>query len=283
MLKNLERNSSPFKVYYTGPQNAQLASKLDQILAALQNDSVVGIPGVKGETAVEVTQAKGGAELYIGLIDYVDRLITRAILGQELMTEMPAVGSYAAAQVHASVFAKITENDRDLLQDTLNSTLMKADACLNTPDVPEEMRPVFRFKSNSLVDTGTFLQTVMMAQQLGLEISENQVRELSGLREPQPHEKPLQAPMQQVDEEGNPVDPAAAGSAGPVGAGKSAGSVGGQKAKPGASFAGAKKPQAGIAMKKPADQTEEGKSAALQKTAQKKGQKNAQKSKPKDD
>ncbi len=257
MLKNLERNSSPFKVYYTGPQNAALASKLDQILAALQNDSVVGIPGVKGETDVQVEQARGGAELYTGLIDYVDRLITRAILGQELMTEMPAVGSYAAAQVHASVFAKITENDRDLLQDTLNSSLMKADASLNNPGVPETMRPVFRFKSNALVDTANFLNTVMQAQQLGLEISENQVRELSGLRAPQPHEAILTPPMmQQVGPDGQPMDPAA-------------------DAKAGAGKPGQPKPN------KPADQSKEAEIAVHSKKAMKQGEKNATKSKPK--
>ncbi len=193
MLKNLERNSSPFKVYYTGPQNAQVAGKLDTILAALQNDSVVGIPGKKGDTNVDVTPARGGAELYIGLIEYVDRLITRAILGQDLMTEMPSVGSYAAAQVHATVFNKLADNDRDLLQDTMNSTLMKYDALLNTPDVPEQMRPRFQFKSNALVDIGQFLGAAQAALSLGLVLSENQIRELSGFREPGPSERPLDA------------------------------------------------------------------------------------------
>lgn len=203
MLQNLQRNSSPFKVYYTGAMNAQLASKMDQIMAALQNDSVVGIPGKKGDTNVDVETPRGGADLYIGLIDYVDRLITRAILGQELMTEMPSVGSYAAAQVHASVFTKIAENDRDLLQDTLNSTLMRYDATLNTPDVPENMRPVFRFKSSALVDTATFLSTVGQALEMGLSVAENQVRELSGLRKPMPDEEVLTPPEPTDKESGD--------------------------------------------------------------------------------
>lgn len=197
MLKNLERNASPFKIYYTGPQNNQLASKLDQILAALQNDSVVGIPGSKGPggTEVQVESAKGGAELYIGLIEYIDRLITRAILGQELMTEMPSVGSYAAAQVHASVFARISENDRTLLQDTLNATLMRYDAGLNSPGIPEKLRPIFRFKSSQLLDIQQFLSSAQLAMSMGLELSENQVRELSGFRKPLPNEPILNASM----------------------------------------------------------------------------------------
>jgi phage gp29-like protein len=43
LLRSLERSGNPFKIYYTGPGNAEKASKLDKILTALQNDSVVGI------------------------------------------------------------------------------------------------------------------------------------------------------------------------------------------------------------------------------------------------
>jgi len=199
LLKTLEQYGIPTKIFYTGAGNIQLTSRLTEILTALQNDSVVGIPGKKGDVDVDVSkQATGGTSmnLFIQFIEYVDRLITRCILGQELMTEMPAVGSYAAAQVHQSVFARIAETDKAQLQDTINSTLLRYDCELNTPGVPEEMRPIFLFKSSPMVDTGSFLQSVSTAIQLGLTISEAQVRELTGLREPQEGEAVLSAQTQ---------------------------------------------------------------------------------------
>jgi phage gp29-like protein len=107
------------------------------------------------------------------------------------MTEMPSVGSYAAAQVHQSVFAKISETDADLLEGTLNNTLMKADAALNSPTAPEELLPVFQFKSGAVVDIASFLSSVRAAIELGMDVSESQVRELTGLRPPGPTETGL--------------------------------------------------------------------------------------------
>jgi len=202
LLKSLERSGNPFKIYYTGAQNAVLATKLDEMLTALQNDSVVGIPGKKGDTNVDVVSPRGQLKVFINFIEYIDKLITRAILGQELMTEMPSVGSYAAAQVHASVFARLAETDKNLTENTVNSTLMLYDAQLNTPTVPKEMRPVFKFKSGALVDIASFLDSVEAAQRIGLSISENQVRELTGLRKPQPGEQIL-GPVPLEGEEGD--------------------------------------------------------------------------------
>jgi phage gp29-like protein len=196
LLKSLERYGDPFKLFYTGAQNAALASKAHEILASLQNDSSVVIPGKRGEVNVELPRPGSSGGLFVSFLEYIDKAITRSILGQELMTEMPATGSgsYAAAQVHASVFSRLVESDKSLLEDTLNNTLMKYDAHLNTPNLPEEIRPLFKFRAAALTDTQGFLSTVAQAASLGLTISEAQVRELTGLREPLPGEAILGAP-----------------------------------------------------------------------------------------
>ncbi|GAJ22360.1 unnamed protein product, partial [marine sediment metagenome] len=123
-------------------------------------------------------------QVFESFISYIDSLITKAILGQELMTEMPGVGSYAAAEVHRSVFGLINTRDRMLVKDTLTRTLLTYDAKLNTPNLKEELIPVFDFKKSALEETGSFLESVALAQKLGLSISVSQVREFTGLREP---------------------------------------------------------------------------------------------------
>jgi len=188
-MKEMERYGMPFKILYTGPQNTELAERLHEIMLALKNDAVVSIPGKKGEVNVDIAKVGGSHNIFITFIDYIDRLITKTILGQELMTEMPSVGSYAAAQVHRSVFGLINTRDRMLLKDTLNRTLLTYDAQLNTPNLAEEYIPVFDFKHSAAEDTTSFLQTVAMARELGLTISEEQVREFTGLRAPVEGEK----------------------------------------------------------------------------------------------
>jgi phage gp29-like protein len=198
LMKTIERYGMPFKIFYTGSSNAAMASKMDQIMLALKNDSVVGIPGKKGEVDVEVTQSpsKGGqsANIFMSFIAYLDGLITKTILGQELMTEMPSVGSFAAAAVHRSVFGFISNRDREMMKDILNSTLLRFDAQLNTPNIPEELYPQFDFKKSPLEDAAGFLQTVGMAVDLGLPVGERQVREFTGLRAPAMDEQPLVRP-----------------------------------------------------------------------------------------
>jgi len=197
MMKELERYGIPFKIVYTGPQNQQLAEKMTEIMLALKNDSVVVIPGKKGDVAVDIAKTNRSGNTFALFINYVDSLITKTILGQELMTEMPGVGSYAAAAVHRSVFGIINEQDRMSIRDTLNRTLMRYDAQLNTPNIKEECYPVFDFAKSPVEDISNFLDTVKMATSLGLSVSEGQIREYTGLREPLPGERVLTSSEQE--------------------------------------------------------------------------------------
>lgn len=209
MLKELERYGIPSKIIYTGPQNAALAEKLTDIMVALKNDSVVMIPGKKGDVVVDIVKGTRSGNMFVLFVNYIDSLITKTILGQELMTEMPGVGSYAAAAVHKSVFGIINEQDRTLVRDTINRTLMRYDAQLNTPNIKEEYIPVFDFKKSPIEDPTNFLLTVESALRMGITVSESQVREYTGLREPLKGEKVVQIPEPEViDENGIPGKPA---------------------------------------------------------------------------
>lgn len=192
LMKELERFGLPFKIIYSGPQNEKLAAKMAQIMAALKNDAVVSIPGKKGEINVDVVRATRSGNIFMLFLNYVDTLITKAILGQELMTEMPGVGSYAAAQIHRSVFATLSERDRLLVRDTLSRTIVRYDLQLNAPNLAEEYYPIFDFKHAAVEDTSVFLDTVESAVNMGIAVSEKQVREFTGLREPLEGEKVVQ-------------------------------------------------------------------------------------------
>ena len=202
-LQSLERYGAPAKILYTGKgQNVALANRLHEIMLALKQDSVITIPGSPEEIKVEMlqTRASGMRNVFIDFLRYIDILITRCILGQELMTEMSTThGSYAATQVHKSVFNWVSSSDKVHLVETMNRTVMRYDANLNTPDIDEEMRPLFDFKPSTVEDILPFLQSVESAQAIGLAVSERQVRELTGLREPLEGEAILEAPQPMMD------------------------------------------------------------------------------------
>jgi len=74
----------------------------------------------------------------------------------------------------------------------LNESLMRYDAELNTPQVPEEFRPVFRFKKSMDLAAATgFFQTASAVQSLGLSISGRQVRKMTGIKEPENDEEAI--------------------------------------------------------------------------------------------
>ena len=204
-LQSLERAGNPAKILYTGSRNPDLQSKLSEIMLALKNDSVCVIPGSKEEISVDALRVPLSKGQYLNALEYIDRLITRAILGQDLMTEnIQSTGSRAAATVHKSVFGWIAEEDKNLLQHTINSSIMKYDATLNLSYLPLELRPVFRFKQAAVDDAAAYLATVQTAQELGLSISKSQLRDLTGLKEPTDEAdtlEPVQQPMMPMSEE----------------------------------------------------------------------------------
>lgn len=82
-------------------------------LAALASDSAIVVP--EGWT-IELLEAKGGGsiDVFQRLIDWADKAISIAILGQNLTTDVEG-GSLAAAQVHENVRADLVQADAEVL------------------------------------------------------------------------------------------------------------------------------------------------------------------------
>ena len=79
------------------------------------------------------TRGNGGAELYERFCEYLDKQVSKAVLGQTLTTETPrdGGGSRAAAQVHDSVRRDIMESDARRLGATLTRDLVRPIVDLN--------------------------------------------------------------------------------------------------------------------------------------------------------
>ena len=97
----------------------ELLSAID----AIQTETGVKIPSSMEIDLLEATRS--GKVTYETLCDYMDRQVSKAVLGQTLTTEIKGEGSYAASQTHDDVRQDILKADADLLCECLNNTLIK--------------------------------------------------------------------------------------------------------------------------------------------------------------
>lgn len=129
----------------TYPQS--LKHLLDEIQERIDNqaqEANVYIPeGIDFEWLVSNSQ---GTDLYIGLMDYFDREISKAVLGETGSTDQQgAGGSRARDQVGNEIRIEIAKASADLLCATLNNTLIKWDVWHNFGDKAKPPKLVRKF------------------------------------------------------------------------------------------------------------------------------------------
>lgn len=132
----LEKFGMPTAVgkYPPGTDTTQQQALLDAI-DAIQNETGVKIPDTMAIELLEATRS--GNVTYESLCDYMDRQISKRVLGQTLTTEVKGEGSYAASQTHNEVRKDIIEADAGLLCECLNETLIPWIVDYNFPGVVE--------------------------------------------------------------------------------------------------------------------------------------------------
>jgi len=116
--------------YGAGATDADKQSLLTAV-ANIGTDAAAIIPD---SMLIEFTEARqsGSAELYERFCEYLDRQVSKAVLGQTLTTDLPrGSGSRAAAQVHDNVRRDILAADAKRLGATLTRDLVKPLVDLN--------------------------------------------------------------------------------------------------------------------------------------------------------
>lgn len=97
---------------------------LKEAAEAIHSETGVIIP--EGMMLKLLEASRGGTVTYESLCDYMDRQISKAVLGQTLTTEMSSSGgSYGASQTHDEVRQDIKEADAGMLAECFNETLIK--------------------------------------------------------------------------------------------------------------------------------------------------------------
>jgi phage gp29-like protein len=170
----------PLRVGKYGPgatENDKAA--LLQAVGNIGTDAAAIIPESMVIEFIHANQS-GGTDLYEHLTEFLDRQLSKAVLGQTLTTELPrGAGSRAAAQVHQLVRRDILSADAQRLEATLTRDLLRPLIELNAG--PQRRYPQLELALPDDQDVKVFADIVAELADRGLRLSQKAVLEKLGL------------------------------------------------------------------------------------------------------
>jgi phage gp29-like protein len=97
--------------------------RIQEVLNSVQTNTSIVLPEDIKIQLLEATRS--GNATYQEFCDFVNREMSKEVLGQVLTTENTETGSYSLGRIQENVRQDILESDADLLDENLNSTLIK--------------------------------------------------------------------------------------------------------------------------------------------------------------
>ncbi|MBF0249953.1 MAG: DUF935 domain-containing protein [Alphaproteobacteria bacterium] len=187
----VERYGHPLRLGRHGPNATDEEKKtLLRAVTNIASDAAAIIPqGME----MEFIEAKisGNMELFERFADWIDRQISKAVLGQTLTTEVKG-GSFAAAKVHGEVKDDIERSDAKDLSATLNRDLVRPIVDLNRG--VQKRYPKIRIGRPDEIDVEQFTKSLAVVVPMGLKVSAKDVRDKLNFKEPDGEDDVLHAP-----------------------------------------------------------------------------------------
>ncbi|MEW5885546.1 MAG: DUF935 family protein [Pseudomonadota bacterium] len=167
---------------------------LKEAVLGLGADAAAVIPQSMMLELVEAAGKTASADLYQKLIEYLDRAVSKAVLGQTLTTDQGATGSLAQARVHDDVRKELLAADARALAATLTRDLAAPLVRLNLGEAAPLPRLRFEMVEPDDLD-GLSLQVARLVA-LGLPVPQGWARQKWGIPEPDGDEPLLTPPAQ---------------------------------------------------------------------------------------
>ena len=183
----LEKFGMPTAVgkYPPGTDPKQQQALLDAI-DAIQNETGVKIPDTMAIDLLEASRQ--GKVTYETLCNYMDRQISKAVLGQTLTTEVGDKGSYAASKTHEGVRQDIVKADAILLCETLNESLIPWIVDYNFAGIIDY--PKFTIRVEEEKDLKPLAERdEILTSKIGLPVSKKYFYDTYGISEPEEGEE----------------------------------------------------------------------------------------------
>ena len=156
-------------------------AKLILAVANLGSDAGAVIPDSMRIEFTEPGNRQGGADLFERLAVYLDKQVSKAVLGQTMTADDGS--SRAQAQVHDEVRGDILRSDARQLANTLNRDLVRPFIDLNYG--PQEQYPRLLLPVNEPEDIKTLAEALDKLVPLGLRVEASVIRDKLGLPDPE--------------------------------------------------------------------------------------------------
>jgi phage gp29-like protein len=155
---------------------------LKEAVLGLGADAAAVIPASMGVELIEAGGKAASADLYQRLLEYLDRAVSKAVLGQTLTTDQGASGSLAQARVHDDVRRELLRADAQALIATLERDLVTPLVHLNLGEAAPLPRLALRVVEPE--DLGALAEQLERLVGLGLPVPLAWARAKWGIPEP---------------------------------------------------------------------------------------------------
>lgn len=189
----LEIYGVPIRVgYYDGELNEQQEETLRRAVYEIGSDAAAILPRSMAIEFVQLSQASNSSEAFARMLEWIDRQVSKAVLGQTMTSDDGS--SRAQAEVHNEVRQDIIDADAKQLANTLNRDLIKPYIDLNYG--VQKAYPKLTFNLPETYNTEYLADNLAKLIPLGLKVSQQEVLAKLSLSEPQQGETLLTAPKQ---------------------------------------------------------------------------------------
>jgi phage gp29-like protein len=199
----------PIRVGRYGPEaSAADKSVLWRAVSSVAGDVAAMIPKSMEIEFTKDTDRRAGSELYERRLDWLDRTVSKVVLGGTAGTDATP-GSHAAGRTHRAVEQDVERFDAMLLGNTITRQLVAPMVAFTFG--PQAHYPVLVIGQPDQVPLAEFTQGVAAFVPLGLKVRAREVRERLGLTAPEPADEllaPAAAPAAgKLPPSGSPGDP----------------------------------------------------------------------------
>lgn len=183
----------PLRVGRYGPSaNADDIRVLKMAVANIGTDAAAVLPESMKIEFQEVAKSGGGADVFERLCQYLDKQISKAVLGQTMTTDSGGGSGLAQAKVHNEVRTDIQKKDAKQLASTLNLGLARPFIDLNFG--PQKAYPRICINVPEQEDLKGLVDALDKLVPLGFRVEQSVVRDKFGLPEPAKDAEVLGAP-----------------------------------------------------------------------------------------
>lgn len=196
----------PLRVGKYGPQATDADKRT--LLWALRQIASDGAAAIPASMTLDTIQVSGqhGEAVFGALIDYMDRNVSKVVLGQTMTSDVSKQGgALATAKIHNEVRLDIVRADGRQTAATINRDLIPWFVAFNFG--PQAAYPRVHFPVADPEDVKALADAVSVLVPLGLRVGQGEIRNKLGLSEPEDGEEVLAKPPPTASADPTPPPP----------------------------------------------------------------------------